>query len=264
MTKTMMILPLADGRVVRAALPLDQNSAIVNGPPWRSRRAASDARVRVTALGPDTFLTYDGARGLTHWKWPLKEEVAQVLPADKEPPTLAGQEGGSLTADPIVLPNAPESPRRVCIADVSGNVTLLTVMDDGALKSGRSWNVGGRITAGPYVQVVDGATRIGCVVDGKRATWIDPEKDAVLWTYAAKAGAALVGRPRLVRDMVMVADESGRIVGLKPETGEPAGFDYQVPGSAAPTAEAAGFGKERLFVPLTDGTVLLPKMERMP
>ena len=262
-TETMMILPLADGRIVRTALPLDRNSTIVNGPPWRSRRAPPDARARVTALGPDTFLTYDGARGLTHWKWPLTEEVAQVLPADKEPPTLAAKEGGSLTADPIVLPNAPGSPRRVCIADVSGDVTLLTVADDGALKSGRSWNVGGRITAGPYLQVVDGATRIGCVVDGKQATWIDPEKDDVLWTYAAKAGAALAGRPRLVGDMVVVADESGRIVGLKPETGEPAGFDYQVQGSAAPTAGAAGFGKERLFVPLTDGTVLLPKMERM-
>ncbi len=112
------------------------------------------------------------------------------------------------------------------------------------------------------MQTVDGATRLGCVVDGTRLAWIDPEKDTVLWTYPAKAGAALVGRPRLVGGMVLVADESGLIVGLKPETGEPAGFEMQLQGSAAPTGAPAGFGAERLFVPLTDGTVLLPKLGR--
>ena len=200
------------------ALPLTEQSVVVNGPNWRSRRAPPDARARLTVLGPDTFLTYDGFRGLTHWKWPLND-VWHMLPATlKEPPTLQAKEGGSLAADPVPLPEAKGSPRRVCIADVSGMVTLLTVEADGALKPGPHWSLGGRITAGPYVQAVDGATRIGCIVDGTRLAWIDPEKGSVLWTYPDKAGAALVGRPRLVGGMVMVADESGRIVGLK-ETG---------------------------------------------
>ncbi len=258
----MLILPLADGVLARVPLPLGDTSAVVNGPNWRSRRAPPDARARVTVLGPDTFLTCDGARGLTHWKWPLND-VWHVLPAGKEPPTWQGKEGGSLTADPILLPERKDSPRRVCIADVSGTVTLLSVAGDGALKPGTRWNLGGRITAGPYVQTVDGATRLGCVVDETRLAWIDPEKDAVLWRYPTKAGAALVGRPRLVGGMVLIADESGRIVGVKPETGEPAGFEIQLQGSAAPTGAPAGFGADRLFVPLTDGTVLLPKLERM-
>ncbi len=260
-TDAMMILPLADGVLARVALPLTEQSVVVNGPNWRSRRAPPDARARLTVLGPDTFLTYDGFRGLTHWKWPLND-VWHMLPATlKEPPTLQAKEGGSLAADPVPLPEAKGSPRRVCIADVSGMVTLLTVEADGALKPGPHWSLGGRITAGPYVQAVDGATRIGCIVDGTRLAWIDPEKGSVLWTYPDKAGAALVGRPRLVGGMVMVADESGRIVGLK-ETGAPAGFEVQLQGSAAPTGAPAGFGNDRLFVPLTDGTVLLPKLER--
>ncbi|HVS34993.1 MAG TPA: hypothetical protein VMS17_05385, partial [Gemmataceae bacterium] len=260
--ETMIILPLTNGQLFRLMLPLEEKPTLIAGPNWRSKQAAPDAPGRVTALGPDTFLTYDGARGLTHWKWPA-DAVWQVLPPNKGVPTLRGKEGDSLAADPIVLPDAPEAPRRVCIADVSGTATLLTVQSDGALKPGRSWNVGGRITSGPYIQIVDGAARIGCVVDANRLLWIDPEKDSVLWTYPAKPGAALVGRPRLVAGMVVAADESGRIVGLKPETGESAGFEYQLQGSAAPTATPVGFGSDRLFVPLTDGTVLLPKVERM-
>ena len=84
-----------------------------------------------------------------------------------------------------------------------------------------------------------------------------------MWKHPAKAAAHLVGRPRLVGGGLVVADESGRIVGLDPKTGEPAGKDYQLQGSAAPAASPVGFGADRLFVPLTDGTVLLPKVERI-
>ncbi len=254
----MMILPLADGSLWRLMLPLTDGSAPVKGSPWRSKRSALDARARVTILGPETFLASDGARGLTHWQWP-PNGLWRVLPPEKGIPTLQAQEGGSLAADPVVLPDAKDGPRRICIADVSGTVSLLAVGPDGSLRPGRRWNVGGRVTAGPYLQTVDGATRIGCVVDGKRLAWIDPEKDGLLWTYPEKVGADLVGRPRLVGGLVVVADQAGRIVALNPETGRPAGGEVQLGGSAAPTGAPADFGGGRLFVPLTDGTVLLPK-----
>ena len=90
-TDAMLILPLADGVLARAGpAARRRQSAVVNGPNWRSRRAPPDARGRVTVLGPDTFLTCDGARGLTDWEWPLND-VWHVLPAGKEHADVARQ-----------------------------------------------------------------------------------------------------------------------------------------------------------------------------
>ena len=40
------------------------------GPTWRSGRADEDARGHVVQINADEFLTTDGSRGITHWKWP--------------------------------------------------------------------------------------------------------------------------------------------------------------------------------------------------
>jgi outer membrane protein assembly factor BamB len=260
-TDAMMVLPLSDGVLAQLALPLTAASHLVEGPDWRSRRAAADARGRVTALTADSFLAGDGARGLTHWQWP-PTKLFKSLPAGKDTPTLEWE--GSLTADPILLPEVKGAPRLVCIADVAGGVTVLTVANNGDLKPGRGWDLGGQITAGPYIDVLpDGATRIACVVNDTQLVWLDPDKNGVLWKHSVKPGAHLVGRPRLVGGLVVVADGSGCIVGLDPEKGEPVGREYQLQGSAAPAASPVGFGADRLFVPLTDGTVLLPKVESL-
>ena len=71
-----------------------------------------------------------------------------------------------------------------------------------------------------------------------------------------------MGRPRLVGNLVVVGDESGRIVGLDPKTGEP-GPAFQLPGGAAPAASPVGYDAARLFVPLSDGTVLLPLVNNL-
>jgi hypothetical protein len=259
-TDAMIVLPLGDGLLGRLALPLDEKSVIAEGPEWRSRRDPPNVRGRVLALGPEEFLASDGARALTHWQWHAPKDF-ESLPAGKKRPTLQRKEAGSLTADPVLLPEVPNSPRQVCIAEVGGVVTILTVLNDGGLKAGRSWDLHGPISAGPYVQLLpDGATRIACVVNETQLVWLDPAKDGELWRHPAKPGANLVGLPRLVGDRVVVADELDRIVGLDPATGE-AGPEYQIEGSTAPTASPVGLGGERLFVPLTDGTVLLPKVK---
>jgi hypothetical protein len=72
-----------------------------------------------------------------------------------------------------------------------------------------------------------------------------------------------VGRPRLVGGMVVVADDSGLVVGLDPEKGTVVGKPLQLPGSTAPAASPVGFGDDRLFTPLSDGTVLLPPLKRL-
>jgi hypothetical protein len=262
-TDSMIVLPLANGVVARLALPLGPNPKLAMGPNWSSNKSPPEAICRLTALGSDTFLASDG-RGLTNWQWPLLGNYLP-LPKDKDPdkPTL-NLKDGSLTADPVLLPEVKGKPRQVCVADVTGAVTLLTVAADGNLKPGTRWKLGGQITAGPFVEVLPGgATRIACIIDNHRLIWLDPEKEAILWTHHGNPRPALVGRPRLVGGMVVVADDSGLIVGLDPVKGTVVGKELRLQGSTAPAASPVGFGDDRLFAPLSDGTVLLPLLSRM-
>ena len=261
-TPSMLVLPLAKGVLARLTLPLADKPTLEEGPNWRSRRAPPDARGRTTALADGTFLTGDGARGLTHWDWTAARDW-KAFPAGKDPREPTRELDNSLTADPVLLPAAKDAPARLCVADAAGVVTLWAVADDGGLKKGRSWNLG-RVTAGPYVQRLPGGeTRIGCVVNEKQLVWLDPDADKPLWTHPAKPAAELVGRPQVVGGLVVVADESGLIVGLDPATGQAAGPEYHLHGSTAPAAAPVNFGADRLFVPHSDGTVLLPPMSRI-
>src|SRR5262249_37428232 len=81
-------------------------------------------------------------------------------------------------------------------------------------------------------------------------------KDAPLWTYTSP-GEGIVGQPQLADGMVLVADLSGRFVGLDPATGRARGPGYQLRASVGPAASPAGFGPGRAFAPLAAGTVLL-------
>jgi hypothetical protein len=249
----------------RLALPLEAQPKLDLGPNWRSKKAPADAVGRLTALASDKFLASDGGHGLTLWQWPPLANYVP-LPRDKDPdkPTLELKEG-SLTADPVLLPEVKDKPRQVCIADVTGALSLVTVEADGRLKQGTRWNLNGQVTAGPFVEVLPkGATRIVCITDdNRRLIWIDPEKPSILWSYPDNPRPGLVGRPRLVGGMVVVADDAGRIVGLDPDKGNVVGQPLQLPGSTAPAASPVGFGADRLFVPLSDGTVLLPPLKRL-
>jgi hypothetical protein len=262
-TDSMMVLPLANGILARLPLPLGPELKLSMGPNWRSNKAPPEAVGRLTALGSDTFLASDGGRGLTYWQWSAPANYIP-LPKDKESgkPTLELE--ASLATDPVLLPVAPDKPRQVCIADVTGAVILLTAPADGHLKPERRWNFGGQITAGPFVEALpNGATRIACVVDHDRLIWIDPEKKSILWPYQGNPPAALVGQPRLVGGMVVVADDSGLIVGLDPNKGTVVGKELRLPGSTTPAASPVAFGADRLFAPLSDGTVLLPLLSQI-
>src|SRR5262249_46496250 len=76
-----VLLPLADGTLQRLLLDGGPRSG---GPDWRSGRADEGARGHVVALGDDEFLTTNGSRGLTHWKWPQRG-LFKTVPEKKVP-----------------------------------------------------------------------------------------------------------------------------------------------------------------------------------
>ena len=246
-----ILLPLADGSMQRLPLPLN-GDALAGGPDWRSGRADDGARCHVVFVAAEEFLATDGSRGLTHFRWPANDTFSTV-PKNRD---ITADLPARIVAAPVVLPRpSPDAELRVCVADADNNVTLLGGPE---LKTERVWSMGGEITAGPFLR----GQHLGCVVD-RRLVWIDPARDQPLWRYTM-AGEGIVGEPQVIGDLLVVADVSGRFVGIDPVTGKPRNLlGYMLKAHAAPVATPVVFGKNEAFVPLTDGTVFILSLDAL-
>jgi hypothetical protein len=249
-----LLLPLADGTIRRFALPLAGGSTPQLGPDWRATGADDDARCHIVALSADEFIATNGSRGLTHWQWRQNEQTFQMIPMDKTGPTVELE--ARIVSAPAVLSGSQAGAEcQVCVADSQGNITLLRGPE---LRPERTWSLHGTITAGPFRR----GHYLGCVLDRHRLVWLDPAKAGTLWEYTARA-EGIVGQPQLVNGLVVVADLSGRFIGLDPTTGKPRGPSYILKAAAAPGATPVAFGADTAFVPLTDGTVVLLPLRQL-
>jgi outer membrane protein assembly factor BamB len=243
-----ILLPLANGdtRVVHLG---GAEGKSADGPPWRATRGDVAARGHVVWLGGDDFLTTNGRRGLTRWRF-REGDLFDSVPAEKDArkPTLELPE--DIAGAPVVLSRAGGGAAlRVCVADDRGTVYLF---EGDELKLARQWPLGEPLAAGPFAR----GGMAGCVVGRRRLVWLDPARDDPLWHYESP-GEGIIGQPQVADGMVLVADVTGRFVGLDPATGRARGPGYQLRASTGPAAAPAGFSPGRAFAPLTDATVLL-------
>ncbi len=243
----LLVVPLADGSLARVAL---DKWTLTNGDPWRAEQAAPDTRGHALALAPERFLVTNGARGFKVLQKNAKGNWATV---PEETDGAGDVLENRVTTAPVLL-SAERA--EVCAADAGGGLSVLAVQPNGQLHLLRKWDLGGKITAGPFLRTMADGLRIGCVVDQRRLAWIDPTADKALWTTPPFA-KPIQGQPQLVEGVLVVADQSGKFVGLDPATGTEVGPGYALHGSVAPTTSPAGFDANRLFVPLSDGTILL-------
>jgi outer membrane protein assembly factor BamB len=242
---TRLLLPLADGASRQVRLPLGSSPVAGDGPQWRASRINAAAQGHAVWLGGEEFLITNGQRGLTRWQF-RGDDTYAAIPNDATAAKPALELPDLVAGAPVVL---SQTPLQVCIADERGTVHLL---EGATLKPVRQWALPEPVTAGPFVR----GDRLGCVVGRRRLVWLDPRLDRPLWTYVSP-GEGIVGWPQLADGMLLVADVSGRFVGLDPATGEARGPGYRLRASVGPAAAPVGFGSGRAFAPLTDGTVLL-------
>jgi outer membrane protein assembly factor BamD (BamD/ComL family)/outer membrane protein assembly factor BamB len=255
-TKLLMALTDGtDGIVMRMSMEKDEPQT---GPTWRATGAPTTATCSLLALSADRFLATDGSRGLNVWEWPPDKEY-QSLPKDGQPLQLEHL----VAAPPVLVPAVEGQQPRVAVADSAGVMHLFALQPDGSFKEALIWQLEGNLTAGPFVQAIpNGGWRIGCVLDRRNLLWIDPEKEKPLWTYSTD-GPAIIGHPQWVDNMLVVALQSGRYVGIDPKTGKQTGPGYTLRTSAAPAVPPVSFGPGRLFTPLTDGTALMLSCDRL-
>jgi outer membrane protein assembly factor BamB len=232
-----LILPLGNGILVRQALA----GGTVPGPNWRAPHADAQAEGHVVALSAEEFLVTDGSRGLSRMFCDGK-----IL---EKRATVELDENVRIVSPPVVVPpREPGGEVRFCVADTAHKVTLL---QGEGLQKVRQWVLSGRITTGPFVR----GQHIGCILDQRRLVWLDPENDTPLPGVDFRAD--VVGEPQLFDGVVVVADQRGEFHALSLNTGQPLGPGYTLKANAAATAAPVAFGANRLFVPLTDGTMLL-------
>jgi hypothetical protein len=253
---SVLVVPLADGSLAPLSLPLAGAAAASDEMTWRSEEAGPETRGHVVALTPERFLCTNGARGFKVFK---KNEKGhwESIPPEVEGPGL--ELDNRIVSSPMLLA-AKIGASEVCVADAGGVVWVLEVQADGRLKVSRKWDLKGKITTGPFLRLVGGAARVGCVVDQRRLVWLDPSADAPLWIYET-SGKAILEQPQMVEDILVITDQSGRINGLNAATGKPQGLGYALRGSIAPATSPVGFDANRLFVPLSDGTIMLLPLE---
>ena len=240
-----LIIPLADKSLHQFKLPL-AGDAGHGGPDWRAPAADEDARGHVITLKGDEMLSTDGSRRLTCWTWP-----ATGLFKNKHHWDMAAR----IVTAPLVIPGETQNEAlRVCVADAQGTVTLLN--SEVGEKIEKTWQLPGKITAGPFAR----GRLVYVIVDRKKLCCIDAAKDNVLWQYEMP-NDEIVGQPCLVADMLVVASQNGKFVGLDPRNGQPRGPGYVLNASAAPTGTPVAAGPETALVPLTDGTVFFLSLQ---
>jgi hypothetical protein len=227
-----LILPLGNGILVRQPL---SGGAASNGPNWRAALADENAEGHIVALGAGEFLVTDGSNGLSRLfcdgkAWERRANATVERRIVSAPAVLRGGE------------------TLVCVADAGNKVTLL---HGEGLQPVRRWELSGRITTGPFVR----GQGIGCVLEKNRLVWLDPQSKTPRWSAVFRGD--VVGDPQFLDGVLLVADERGEFHALSPDTGEPIGEGYTLKANVAPTAAPIAFGPDRLFAPLSDGTVLL-------
>ncbi len=248
-----LILPLDKGYLARVMLTGDaQTWKVEKGLNWRAPAAGTAARGHVTAVGPDWFLITDGLGGLALRNWKEILGSHDLGPARR------------IVGPPLLLPGEP---LRAVVADAAGGVTLLTLKPDAQRKLPAKWiDLDGPITSGPFLCSAPGAPlRVGCLLDGHTLVQFDPQHpNAPRPTDTARDETShethFVAPPQMVRSWLIAADLGGRIFALDAHNLEPRG-SYQLRATVVPTATPVPFGPDRLFVPLSDGTVLLLPLE---
>jgi hypothetical protein len=253
-----LLLPLENGRLMVAKLPLDGTEPR-RAIDWRADGPGGGARGQVVPLGPDRFLTTDGNQSITYWQWPENKPLPTAKKVIEGVVPVTYEAKAPLAAPPLVVPPGKDTPLRVCVVDLEGTVTLLDVRPEGDLIPNGTWELRGRVTSAPFLRAAaDGTPRIGCVVDGHRLAWLDPAKDGEpAWKY--EAAGEVVGQPQLVEGVLVVALRTGVFVGLDPANGQAKAEPVASPGGVAPAISPVAFGPGRVFAPLADGTILLPE-----
>jgi outer membrane protein assembly factor BamB len=240
LTRTSVMVPCRDGTL--REFPLAGARDLPVPLTWRDPKAGLAVGHALLA-DPDHLLIGNGLNRLQQWKragnvWQKGEDLLEL-------PT------GRITTPLLILHR--ESDKYLCLGDDAHYVHLFSLSRLAPL---RIWDVGGRITKGPFVR----GKFVGCVVDESRLVWFDPEQEGLLWQYPAPGqgldAGPIVGEPALQDSFVIVAHQSGQYVWLDVSSGAVTAT-ASVGSQAIPTTGVVPLAPGQVLSPLSDGTLMI-------
>jgi outer membrane protein assembly factor BamB len=241
LTETAVLVPCRDGTL--REFPLAGVRELPVPLTWRDPKAGH-VPGHAALLSPAQVLISNGLNRLQQWN-----RSGNVWEKGQDSIELST---GRITTPVLVLPGA-ENDKYLCLGDDANNLHIFSAS---RLVPLREWRLDGKITKGPFAR----GNRIGCVVDGERLVWFDPNLDNPMWQYpaqgAGQGAGPIVGEPQLSGNQVVVAHQSGGYVWLDGETGAPKG-QAQVGSQAIPTTGVVPFGQGRVLSTLSDGTLMV-------
>lgn len=258
-----ILVPLSNGEVVRVAL---DGKTITEGPPWRPSWEDASLHSFTTWTSEKDLLTTNGRNGLLRWEWtPGKSDFRTVPDTRKEDESTLDMPSRIVTA-PLAVPVdggglrvlVACADRTLYLVDGTDVATAMKTKEGLRVVKERKWSMPGEITAGPFFV----GQNVYVIVERNRLFRIDLNAPALGPEYKCE-GEAIIGQPQLIEGMLVVADQSGRFVGLDPLTLKPHGQGYKMHASVGPAASPVAFGPDLAFAPLTDGTVLLLSLAQL-
>ena len=252
-----LLLPAADGLIYRVVLGDGKARAdqVQPGPRWKIDLRLPDATGYAVPVADDAFLTSDGSRTLTLWRWPQTGNWTDA--------GAKWEVRERVAMSPLVLPAGGGRPASFLVADVTGGVWLYTA--DKPAAAVRRWLPGkavglptGRPAGGFALQPDAGGKQVvAYVVNNKQVVCLDLNDDKPRWATPPNDDPteSVVGPPRPAgKDRWLLTELSGRVSILDGATGAAVmAKNVSLPG-AIPAAAAVMADPSRVLVPLSDGS----------
>jgi outer membrane protein assembly factor BamB len=239
-----VLVPCRDGNVYQFSFSSGTTASLFS---WRDANSLPNVLGHLLLPTPNQLLASNGTNKVLRWDRTPQGSWRKAM-TDLELPARA--------QSPLCL--LPGSIVAVC--DEAQTLHCLSL---GTLASPKQWNVGGAITRGPFRV---GSSGVGCIVDGKKAWWVnklDEEKGRLFSAEAIVGEGTTVGN-ELVLAVLKRDAELGVLAGyawVDLETGKAQHLESLTLG-LAPASGPVALGKDRVFAPLSDGTVrILSKSE---
>jgi hypothetical protein len=222
---------------------------------WRSEAAVAGEPCWIVPFAENEFLTTDGHRGLTRWRWAdAMEWKATVGPWTLREKTVLA---------PLVFSTSANE-KRIVVADTLGNVSLLDADAVGEpLQRWRGDEADAENPIPPGVATTnllatstpDGQRLIVYSVANKHLVAVRPTDAKPAWVVKRPAGSEFLGGIGLP-GYVLMTDQFGTVTAFESASGGKLGTVRPENKELLPRTVATPFGEQQLILPMWDGSVV--------